>query len=130
MAAEQVRIESLEWGHALKLINEELGRIARDVIERPHLEKAREVVVRIAMKPQVEMIEGEARNMPEISYSVGHKIPGQGGITMRGFVGQDGKTVMVNMNDPLGEDHPAQTNVFDMAERAGALAEGRVEKAK
>lgn len=117
MAIETIRAENIEGGQMLAAVNEALGIIGEDVIDRYTIEKPRRVTVEIEIAPAVEIVQGAPRNMPKIDWSVKQSVPGQSGMTTRAFVDpRSGKVGLVfNTNDPMSTD-PRQGTIFDGAE--------------
>lgn len=110
-------LEVIENGSCLEAANEVLEQICRDVCERPHLDQARTLNIKVSVKPKIESTKdgGQmvALNAPEIDWEVNQKIPGQKGMTTRAYV--EGGQVIYNTGDPIGTN-PAQQTFEDLEE--------------
>ena len=110
MSVEIVSIRNIELGSLAKAIDENLGIVAKDIIERPHTDGPRKVCVEITLKPEITTVEGQAINQPAIDWKVEHRMPGCKGITTRAFVDSD--KLVINTGQPLG-GNAGQTTIFD-----------------
>ena len=106
----EISLEAVQLGKAVERVDEELRRIAADVVSRPRVTDARTVTLKISIKPEQDPESGI--NIPHVDWSVGFSMPGHKGMTTRAFVDDDGR-VKVNMNDPVGQQ-PQMPNLFDV----------------
>lgn len=113
MALKPLSLNGLAITGLIETIDDELGKIGTDVVDRPMLKEPRKVTVEIILTPCI-VGQGTAsggQNMPDVDWKVGSKIPGHSGMTTRAYV--DKKLgVMVNDTDPLAPD-PRQGNILD-----------------
>jgi hypothetical protein len=113
---ELLQLANIELGALLDAANEYLAEVSQDVLDRPHIGDAREVSIKIQLKPDVQYHEGCATNMPTIDWAVGKKMPGCKGMTTRAYA-EDGKLI-INTGLPLG-GNPRQRTIFDNEKEAG-----------
>jgi hypothetical protein len=113
-----LQLENIELGGMMQAANEALGEICQDIIHRPHKSAAREVTIKIKVKPEIREMGDRSINQPNIDWSVETKMPGHQGMTTRAYV--EGDKVLINTGDPLGNGHPDQTTIFDNNERRSA----------
>lgn len=81
-------IETISNGKALEIVNEELAKVAKDIITRPGLNEKRTVTLTIELKPDMPQDNGEI--YPSVDWSVKSSVPGKKGITARAFI-EEGK---------------------------------------
>lgn len=109
-------LDSIDIGSLLEEANAAIERVSNDVLERPHLDKPRKVVVEIEITPDLQGHNGHFINMPVVNYKVKHTIPGTKGNETRAMVkpinGKD--RLVVNMADPYS--HPDQPTLYDNVE--------------
>jgi hypothetical protein len=102
-------VEQIESGELLTAANESLREICRDVIERPHIKKARELTIKIVIEPYIRELRDRSVNQPGIGWSIGKAMPGCKGMVTRAFV--VGDRVVVDTDNPLGDGVPGQHNL-------------------
>jgi len=116
MGLVKIDLDLIQSGTLMEYINEALDTISEDVIYRHGVAEAREVNIKIKITPNRDP---ETRlNIPEIDWSVSHKVPGRKGMTTRAFVDAENRRLMINTGDPLGTN-PEQTNIFDEEMKEG-----------
>lgn len=108
-------LENVELGALIDTANGALAEICADVIDRHYKTDARELTIKVQIKPEVvDVAPGRRLNRPSIDWQVSTKLPGHKGMTTRAFV--EGDKMLINTGDPLGQDNPDQMTIYDEAE--------------
>lgn len=107
MAHELVKLNltDLAEGHCLRMLEEAMDDMAKDVIGRPNIVKPREITLRVSISPEAGGENG-GQNWPKIEYDIKTKKPGVTGMSTQGKVA-DGQ-IMINAFDRV---NPNQTTL-------------------
>lgn len=114
MALTKLKLSEIEAGALEEEVQRTMEKLANDIKERPELLKARTLTIEVSLTP-VEMKRTAARAgmgpiVFDLDWKIKDSIPGQSGMTTRGFVVNG--TAMINPGDPVGEN-PDQGTIFD-----------------
>lgn len=114
-------IGNLDLGDLSRAIDMAMNEMALDVHNRPSIEKARTITIKIMIAPKIQETPDGVRNYPDITYELKCAKPAKAVTGLKGFIGVDESTgdvqLMVNQNMPECEDDPRQVHIFDLTQR-------------
>lgn len=107
----ELSLATLAGGKLLEAVDEALGRLAKDVGERPGLKKARKLTIEIAMTPTA----SEDLVIVGVEYTTSEKVPSKVSGGTHGVLSRNGTAIRVPRVDAVQTDIEQYAGVVSIA---------------
>jgi len=93
---------------------EVLQQAVKDLADRPHVEKPRQLILRVILTPEVnQAADGTFYNYPKVDYEISTKLPSIIGSTTHGRLEDLETNPKLLINSDLPGVEPGQTTIFE-----------------